>query len=394
MRIGLIVNSLNVGGMETMLFELAKGLRDLGARVDFVATQSRGDWHNHPIEAGFEVVDAIPRPYANARSHARRTSKIIGRYDAVILSHSTYAQAAIGLLPNSVVALAVLHNNNDEIYRVGLGNQRNCNSIIAVSDGVLGEALRRGALRDRIVCIKNGIKIPQDISVDNREELDGPLRLIYIGRLDHQQKGVLYLPEIVAQLQQVGQEIVLDVVGNGVDEVVLRQRLGAVLSAEALWLHGALEHGDALNVLAKADVCLMPSHYEGQGLVMLEAMARRVVPVVSRLEGVTDSVIVDGQSGFLVDCGDVAGFARAVSACASDREKLSTMKDAARKRVCGDFSTERMAREYFNLITECRQFSICRSGRLDLAFLGSGSFIPLSLMQFGSSFLNLLRRGI
>lgn len=81
-------------------------------------------------------------------------------------------------------------------------------------------------------------------------------------------------------------------------------------------------------LLAIADVFLMPSESESFGLAALEAMACEV-PVVSSNAGGIPEVNVEGVTGFLLNVGDVTGMAKRTLELLQDEEKLAQFKKNA-----------------------------------------------------------------
>ena len=79
-----------------------------------------------------------------------------------------------------------------------------------------------------------------------------------------------------------------------------------------------------------ADVLIFPSTREGLPNVVLEAMASGLPCVVSRLPGVTDSLVTDGVDGMLVEPGDRAGFGDALREVLTDPAKRARLGAAAR----------------------------------------------------------------
>jgi glycosyltransferase involved in cell wall biosynthesis len=102
---------------------------------------------------------------------------------------------------------------------------------------------------------------------------------------------------------------------------------------------------DAERVIAAADVVVCSSHFEGYGLVNVEAMASGK-PVVSTRQGGPSETIVHGETGFLVDPGDSAGLARHVVALLGDPDLRQEMGAAGRARVEKLFSAQVIAAEF------------------------------------------------
>ncbi|WP_277554580.1 glycosyltransferase family 4 protein [Halobaculum limi] len=95
--------------------------------------------------------------------------------------------------------------------------------------------------------------------------------------------------------------------------------------------HGELSSDDLTDVLRDSHALAIPSAYEGFGMAYLEGMGFGL-PAVASSAGGAESVVTDGENGFLVDPGDVAGVRAALSSLATDRERLAAMGEAALAR--------------------------------------------------------------
>jgi len=85
-------------------------------------------------------------------------------------------------------------------------------------------------------------------------------------------------------------------------------------------------------LLADEEVLLFPSHSEGFGMALVEAMACGLVPVSSP-EGVAPQVVRDGDTGYLIRIGDVSGLVSALRSLAEDRRQLLALRTAAQAEV-------------------------------------------------------------
>lgn len=102
------------------------------------------------------------------------------------------------------------------------------------------------------------------------------------------------------------------------------------------------------DLLANADVFVMPSLEEGLGSAALEAMWMSLPVVASRAGGLTEAV-VDGRTGLLVPPGESGPLAEAVVRLLENREERARMGEAARVRALTVFSGERMAADYLRI---------------------------------------------
>ena len=102
-------------------------------------------------------------------------------------------------------------------------------------------------------------------------------------------------------------------------------------------------------LLPLADLLLMPSELESFGLVALEAMACKVPTIATRVGGIPE-LIDDGQTGLLFPVGDVEAMAQAAIDLLADRNRLESMRDAARqtarKRYCATLVVPQYVRFY------------------------------------------------
>ncbi len=134
----------------------------------------------------------------------------------------------------------------------------------------------------------------------------------------------------------------LVLIGDGPDRqgaADLAERLG--LGDRVLFL-GKLD--SVAELLACADLFLLPSRQESFGLVALEAQASGV-PVVGTLGSGLEEVVVDGETGHLRPVGDVEGMAAAAIEALSDPARWRELSAAARTRA-GEFATDEIVPAY------------------------------------------------
>ena len=93
--------------------------------------------------------------------------------------------------------------------------------------------------------------------------------------------------------------------------------------------------------MAAFDVFLLPSLREGFGLVLLEAMSRRL-PIVASRVGAIPEIVIDGETGILVEPRNADQLARAMSRLLEDRALRKYMGLLGAARLEEHFSVERM----------------------------------------------------
>ena len=97
---------------------------------------------------------------------------------------------------------------------------------------------------------------------------------------------------------------------------------------------------DVPALLAAADVFVLSSRSEGLPLSVLEAMAAALPVVATRVGGIPE-VVVDGETGILVDAGDAAGLAAALERLLADAELRARLGRAGRRRAEKEFDLPR-----------------------------------------------------
>jgi glycosyltransferase involved in cell wall biosynthesis len=113
---------------------------------------------------------------------------------------------------------------------------------------------------------------------------------------------------------------------------------------------------DVERVIAAADVVVCSSHFEGYGVVNVEAMACGK-PVVSTNRGGPAETIVDGETGYLVEPGDAAGMAARVIELLHDAALRREMGAAGRTRVESMFSAKSNGEQFTRTLERVLQKS-------------------------------------
>ena len=355
-RIAFVTYAMHCGGMETVLLRLGRYLQQQGCPVEVLTTVEPGEWFGRWSELHIPAQHVSPPPENSLLAplrHGRRViSKLIeGNFDVVFLHHSVHAQAAMARLPDNVIVIPVLHNDEESIYQVGCGNSDAWNVVVAVSPRVAATARQRVPGRP-VIEISSGVELPTTSALKRRQSLGRRLELIFVGRIEHGQKGVLWLPDILKACREQGIDAGLTIIGHGPDEARLRQTLADYGVAKEVQHLKGLTPAQVYTRLLDAHILLMPSRYEGLPIALLESQACGCVPVASWLRGITDRVVIQGETGMLVEPASAPAFIDAIGTLYHDPALWTRMSDAGRARIEAHFSVQTMGENYLRLIDD------------------------------------------
>lgn len=115
---------------------------------------------------------------------------------------------------------------------------------------------------------------------------------------------------------------------------------------------GAITPEHVPQFLADTDIFVFTSHFEGCPNALLEAIMAGCVPVSWMIEGITDFILDEGETGFICPMGDCEAFAQAIATLIKDRERLQLMSRAAAETGRERFTHQRAASAYGELFKE------------------------------------------
>lgn len=131
--------------------------------------------------------------------------------------------------------------------------------IITVVEESSERVVRLGVPEDRVSVVSNTPSVNSVVALSPRTP-GSPIRIVYLGLME-EHRGVGDLLDAARQLASAGVEFVLDMVGDGRDYLSFRGRAEELgLSAPRVVFHGRLPHRDAIDVLRRGHVGVVPHH--------------------------------------------------------------------------------------------------------------------------------------
>lgn len=129
-----------------------------------------------------------------------------------------------------------------------------------------------------------------------------------------------------------GSSLLLSIVGEGVEEIALREQVGQYGLTNNVKFHGMVAPEYLSTLLTLHDVLVLPSYSEGRPNVVLEAMAAGLPVIASDIPGV-DELVLDGRTGLLFVAGNVTELFQCLDTLMRDKALLEKMGGDGRKQI-------------------------------------------------------------
>jgi glycosyltransferase involved in cell wall biosynthesis len=347
-RFALIAGHLRLGGVTTFILNLAGELVRRDALVQVLG-----------FEEHFAFQDDFARAQVPVQTQKRhliyedRMSRLLHQLEEfqpthVIACLSPVSFEVLRHLPAGVVRVGMVQADWPSNYDlIGLFHPYQ-DIVVGVSKKII-ENLSAHSTAAVVPhrYIPYGVPMPAKQPV--RDHTTGqPLRILYFGRLDQNQKRVRLFVPIWRQLCESGFPFEWTIVGDGPERGYLEQHMTAGRSDQQTRFISAVAYRDIPALLERHDVFLLTSDHEGLPLSLLEAMGRGMVPVVTRLpSGIAE--VVDDATGRLVEVNDPDGYARSIRWLHEHRPEMTAMAAAAYRRVQQSFSVATMTDRWLSL---------------------------------------------
>jgi glycogen synthase len=176
--------------------------------------------------------------------------------------------------------------------------------------------------------------------------------LLYFGRLDWFQKGLDTLLATVALLVRDRPDLRVKIAGRGKDRERVLQGARALGLANNVEVVGSVGDEERNRLLSGALVLLMPSRFEGFGMVAAEAMAAGVPLVASSADSLVE-VVAPPEGGVIVPPGDAEAMAGAVDRLLRNPVARQELSRTAR-RAAERFRWDRIAEQHLSFLERIR----------------------------------------
>ncbi|HEV7594618.1 MAG TPA: glycosyltransferase family 4 protein [Gemmatimonadaceae bacterium] len=366
LRIAMMLESDGPGGAEMMVFRLSEELRERGHTILPVGPANGIGWLGdlfrgagmvpevfrlrRPVDPGCVrgLVDLFRRHRIDAVHSHEFTMAVYGSASSRLLAlpHviSMHGGFKVCKVLRRRVALRWAMRNSDHAVMVSRATQRQFATDLGLKDA-------------RFTVVPNGVParvgdagLPRnEFGVKERECV-----LLAVGTLERH-KGHRVLLEALTNLVHDGLNVPWRLIiagGRGGDQ---HESLLQLVQANGLSdrVHIVTNRSDIPDLLALADVFVMPSLWEGLPMALLEAMLAGKAIVASETAGIPEAIL-DGRDGLLVPPGDARSLADALRLVLTDPTRRAAFGAAAAARAHRDFTVRVMADRYEALYRQPR----------------------------------------
>ncbi|MBX2861559.1 MAG: glycosyltransferase family 4 protein [Vampirovibrio sp.] len=306
-----LISSLEVGGAEKLLLALlnaSKSRLDINYSVLVMNSQVDETLRQELLQLNIPVY-FMNRPLSHKHpKYLFWLLKIIRqRQINIIHTHDPGSKLLASLCKPLALGLKVLYTFHDTIEIPNI-NRRNLllhkhvlDHHIAISQSVLDQCQKADIVNVR--CIYNGIDLFPFDKVEKEKSYCGqvPLRIVQVSRFETAKKGQDTLLEALRLCVQSNMDVRCRLVGNttSTTEPMLAslRQLVRELDLEDR-VEFVVNRTDIPQQLSDQHLFVLPSRYEGFGLVVIEAMASGLPVIASDIDGPRE-IIQDGRNGFL-----------------------------------------------------------------------------------------------
>jgi glycosyltransferase involved in cell wall biosynthesis len=352
-----LISSAGYYGAESMLMTLVKALRSLGIRSCIAAFRNAQNPNLEIVERAAsenfdtEVISCSGRFDVAA---IRQISRGVNQHRAMLVHTHGYKADLYGYAATrkqAVPIAATCHNWTNDTRRIQFYARldrwilRRFSVVTAVSPAVGGALARAGISSQKIRVIPNGIDVDR-FTAGPPDPLPmlrlGATVIGMAGRLVPQ-KGFLDVIAVAPAILARFPNTQFLIAGDGPQRPALEQAAREAGVANAFVFAGA--RSDMHRLYQAMSIFVLPSFNEGMPMTVLEAMAAGC-PVAATRVGAIPELIREGESGRLFTPGDRSALTNVLLDLLADAEARDRMGAAGRSRVCRDYSSLAMARQY------------------------------------------------
>ena len=201
----------------------------------------------------------------------------------------------------------------------------------------------KGLKNDKAIVIPNCF--PNILDPIVRKDMDLK-HIVTVGRFVPQ-KDYQTIIRTIAELKELRQDFVMDIIGYGKDEQKIRGWIKEFGVEKYINIY--IRPNNVQDIVRDSDIYLSSSLFEGTSNSIMEAL-NWSLPVVATNVGDNDHLVLNGQNGFLHPIGDAKGMALSLSKLLDNVELRNQFGNAGNQNLRDNYSIDIFEERYLNLI--------------------------------------------
>ena len=352
MNIVHIICSLNTGGTELMLLDIARCQASMGHNVSIVIV-------NNIYEQ--EIVNSIDKKI-NVRFIHRpegshnplyllRLYVCVKRLRPDIIHFHNEQAAKVAPMFNRTIRVGTVHCPGMDLH-----NYKKLDRIYSISQSVADDTKARQGMSSDVIL--NGINFDA-IKCDPRPyPYRETFHIVQTGRLDCSIKGQDIMTKAVAILAEEGRDVSVAFIGEPYDEQAINKLSARLGVSDRVHVLGRKSREYIYSNLCSYHLGAMPSRYEGFGLTLIEAMAAKIPVVATDVDGPAE-ILMNNRYGLLCKPEDPEDLARAIASIMDNYKQFSANAqgpayDYARNNFSIDSTAAHYIQAYKQLLADKR----------------------------------------
>lgn len=354
MKVGLLTYDFHpaIGGQGVEAYSLYRELKRPGSQWEpQVMSGAANSFTDHTmLPAGGNFLGNLRFSF-----HANRCLESWIRKEKIDLVQTYGGPGGVFLLRRPTIPLIYLANHTYDqqfhflarrpyypaLKRLEQYGYRNSRAIVAISTTTRSNLIKIYGVRPEVITV-----IPPGLA-DDRFTLGKVSRtdneILYVGRLDSR-KGLDFLIASFAEVVRQNARAVLKIAGTGKLKHKLQQLAASLGIQERVIFLGKVSDTDLKTLYQQAAIFVLPSKFEGFGIVLTEAMACGTPVVGTAVPGIVD--IVEEGHGRLVRYGDIRQLADTLCNLLADGGLRSAMGRNARQTARERYHIDKIGRQF------------------------------------------------
>jgi glycosyltransferase involved in cell wall biosynthesis len=357
MKILLTTPSMEVGGAERVVTILAGHLAARGHVIGLAAPHGALDADMVGIPHTRITLREDGRAMVGAMRSTVSLTGAIRSFDPDVV-HAQNVKSAVTARAGATLArgrgrpaiLATFHGVLPAEYRRAANLLRSADHVACVSSDLLARIIAAGLPARKASLIRNAIDLApplteeRRIALDRELELEGAPTVAIVGRLVPQKAHERFLAA-ASIVSRSAPEARFLIVGEGPRRESIERSIQAAGLEDRVHLIG--QRSDAREIIARAQVLVFSSEWEGLSIAALEALAAGTPVVSTDVQGMRE--LLAGGAGAIVPLDDGTELGRRIAVLLADQAEQAEMGRAGRELIEREFSLNDMVESYERL---------------------------------------------